>query len=247
MHARGRGRARPRPAPEQTGQSPQESDRSVVTPVFSASIPSPSSTGISAGPLFFHAYGLAYVVAVTTAVLIARRRWSCAGGDPALVKEVAIWGFPAGLLGGRIYFLITTPSQVPPHWWRPFAIWKGGLGIWGGIAAGVAGGLFILHRRLPWPEVVRFMDAAAPGLLVAQAIGRVGNYFNQSTKSSGTSPWQPFSFGWATTAGSDHRACWRSTSPAIRGFASLRRRYEWITPSTYWDFGSTSLSHQCCA
>ena len=190
MHARGRGRARPRPAPEQTGQSPQESDRSVVTPVFSASIPSPSSTGISAGPLFFHAYGLAYVVAVTTAVLIARRRWSCAGGDPALVKEVAIWGFPAGLLGGRIYFLITTPSQVPPHWWGPFAIWKGGLGIWGGIAAGVAGGLFILHRRLPWPEVVRFMDAAAPGLLVAQAIGRVGNYFNQELFGGPTTlPW----------------------------------------------------------
>ena len=90
-----------------------------------------------------------------------------------------MWGFPAGLLGGRIYFLITTPSQIPPHWWGPLAIWQGGLGIWGGIAGGVAGGLWVLRRRLPREQVPRFMDAAAPGLLVAQAIGRVGNYFNQ--------------------------------------------------------------------
>ena len=103
-----------------------------------------------------------------------------AGGDPHLPQEIALWGFPAGLIGGRIYFLITTPSQIPPHWWGPFAIWKGGLGIWGGIAGGVA--RRALHpaqapgRR---PEVLPLLDAAAPGLLVAQAFGRIGNYFNQ--------------------------------------------------------------------
>src|SRR5579884_276071 len=151
-----------------------------------AFIPSPGSNGFHLGPLFVHAYGLAYVVAVAVAILITRRCW----GDPRLVHEVALWGFPAGLIGGRIYFLITTPSQIPPHWWGPFAIWRGGLGIWGGIAGGVAGGLWVLHRRLDREGVRRFMDAAAPALLVAQAIGRVGNYFNQELFGKPTTlPW----------------------------------------------------------
>ncbi len=137
-----------------------------------------------------HAYGLAYVFAVAAAILVARRRWARAGGDPELVPEVAIWGFPAGLVGGRIYFLVTSWDQVPKHWWGPFAIWQGGLGIWGGIAAGAAAGLWVLHRRLDPTDVRRFMDAAAPGLLVAQAIGRVGNYFNQELFGGPTSlPW----------------------------------------------------------
>jgi prolipoprotein diacylglyceryl transferase len=155
-----------------------------------ASIPSPSSNGFYLGPLFFHAYGIMYVLAVAAAIYISRRRWSAAGGDPDLVYEVAKWGFPAGLLGGRIYFLITTPSQIPDHWWGPFAIWDGGLGIWGGIAGGVAGGLWVLYRRLERADVLRFMDAATPGLLVAQAIGRVGNYFNQELFGKPTTlPW----------------------------------------------------------
>ncbi|MBV9838765.1 MAG: prolipoprotein diacylglyceryl transferase [Solirubrobacterales bacterium] len=140
-------------------------------------IPSPSSNGISLGPLFLHAYGIAYVFAVLGAVLVARRRWERLGGSRELVYEVAMWGFPAGLIGGRIYFLITTPSQIPPHWWGPFAIWKGGLGIWGGIAGGTLAGLWVLRRR--GIEIPTFMDVGAPGLLVAQAIGRIGNYFNQ--------------------------------------------------------------------
>ncbi len=155
-----------------------------------ASIPSPSNNGFYLGPLFIHAYGLAYVVAVAAAIFTTRRRWAKLGGDPDLCYEVAMWGFPAGLVGGRIYFLITTPSQIPPHWWGPFAIWKGGLGIWGGILAGVAGGLFILNRRLTRPQIREFMDCAAPGLLVAQAIGRIGNYFNQELFGKPTTlPW----------------------------------------------------------
>ena len=143
-----------------------------------AYIPSPSHNGFYLGPLFVHAYGLAYVFAVAAAIFVTRWRWRRAGGDPDLCYEAAAWGFPAGLIGGRIYFLITTPSQIPPHWWGPFAIWKGGLGIWGGILGGVIGGLYIVRKRLTRGDVLRFMDAAAPGLLVAQAIGRIGNYFN---------------------------------------------------------------------
>ena len=88
-----------------------------------------------------------------------------------------MWVFPAGVIGGRLYFIVTSWSEVPPHWWGPFAVWKGGLGIWGGIAAGTLAGLWVLRRR--GANIPAFMDAAAPALLVAQAIGRVGNYFNQ--------------------------------------------------------------------
>jgi prolipoprotein diacylglyceryl transferase len=155
-----------------------------------ASIPSPARNGFSLGPFFVHVYGLMYVLAVAAAILTTRRRWAKDGGDPNLPSEVALWGFPAGLIGGRIYFLITTPSQIPPHWWGPFAIWKGGLGIWGGIAGGVLGGLYILYKRLPRQDVYRFMNAATPGLLVAQAFGRIGNYFNQELFGKpSTLPW----------------------------------------------------------
>ena len=78
---------------------------------------------------------------------VTTRRWERFGGDGALVQECALWGFPAGLIGGRIYFLITSWNEVPDAWWEPFAIWRGGLGIWGGIAAGTAAGIWVLHRR----------------------------------------------------------------------------------------------------
>jgi prolipoprotein diacylglyceryl transferase len=159
----------------------------MMPPAF---IPSPSSNGFSIGPFFFHAYGIAYVFAVAAAIFISRRRWARVGGDPDIVYDIAMWGFPAGLIGGRIYFIITTPSQVPDHWWGVFAIWQGGLGIWGGIAGGAAGGLWALRRRLDHADVLRFMDVAAPGLLVAQAIGRIGNYFNQELFGGPTTlPW----------------------------------------------------------
>jgi prolipoprotein diacylglyceryl transferase len=155
-----------------------------------ASIPSPTHNGFYIGPLYFHVYGIMYVFAVAAAILISRRRWAREGGDPELVYEAARWGFPAGLIGGRIYFLITTPSQIPDHWWGPFAIWDGGLGIWGGIAGGVAVGVWRLRRQLSWSDVKRFMDAGAPGLIVAQAIGRIGNYFNQELFGKpSTLPW----------------------------------------------------------
>jgi prolipoprotein diacylglyceryl transferase len=164
-----------------------------------AYIPSPSRNGFYIGPLFVHAYGLAYVFAVAAAIFITRWRWRRAGGDPDLCYEAAAWGFPAGLIGGRIYFLITTPSQIPPHWWGPFAIWKGGLGIWGGILGGVLGGLYIVRKRLTRGDVLRFMDAAAPGLLVAQSIGRIGNYFNQELFG------KPSTLPWALKISPDHR------------------------------------------
>ena len=153
-----------------------------------AFIPSPPSNGVHVGPFFVHAYGLAYVAAVVAAIAITSRRWRAVGGDPKLVQEVALWAFPAGLIGGRLYFLATSWDEVPRHWWGPLAVWHGGLGIWGGIAAGTLAGIWVLRRRRA--NVALFLDAAAPALLVAQAIGRVGNYFNQELFGGPTTlPW----------------------------------------------------------
>jgi prolipoprotein diacylglyceryl transferase len=153
-----------------------------------ASIPSPHENGFHVGPFFFHVYGLAYVVGVTAAVLICSRRWEATGGNKELVQECALWGFPAGIIGGRLYFLATSWNEVPKHWWGPFAIWKGGLGIWGGVAGGILVGIWVIRRR--GANVPRMLDAAAPAILVAQAIGRIGNYFNQELFGGPTSlPW----------------------------------------------------------
>ena len=157
-----------------------------MTPM--AYIPSPSSNGFSIGPLFFHAYGIAYVFAVAAAILISRWRWGRAGGDRDLVYEVAMWGFPAGLIGGRIYFDITTPFDIPHVWYGVFAVWSGGLGIWGGIAGGTAAGIWRLRRH--GVNAGLFANAIAPALLVAQAVGRIGNYFNQELFGKPTGlPW----------------------------------------------------------
>ena len=142
-----------------------------------ASIPSPGSGAISLGPVQLHAYGLMYALAVLAAVAICARRWEARGGERSLVEECALWGFPAGLIGGRLYHLATSWEEVPDAWWGPFAIWQGGLGIWGGIALGVLVGLWRARRR--GADLAALLDAGAPALLVAQAIGRVGNWFNQ--------------------------------------------------------------------
>jgi prolipoprotein diacylglyceryl transferase len=147
-----------------------------VTPLLAA-IPSPSTNVVQLGPFTLHIYGLMYAVAVIAAVAITRRRWEAQGGSRELVYDVALWGFPAGVIGGRLYYLATTPGDSFDRWWQPLALWQGGLGIWGGIALGTIVGIWRLRRA--GADVARFLDAAAPALLVAQAIGRVGNYFNQ--------------------------------------------------------------------
>ena len=185
-----------------------------------AYIPSPSSSGFHIGPLFLHAYGIAYVFAVAAAILIARRRWEALGGSRQMVYECAMWGFPAGVIGGRIYFDITTPSQIPAHWWGVFAVWDGGLGIWGGIAGGVAAGLWRLRRR--GVEIPKFMDAAAPGLIVAQAIGRVGNYFNQELFG------KPSTLPWALKISPAHRP------PGYTQYATFQPTFLY---EIIWDLG----------
>jgi prolipoprotein diacylglyceryl transferase len=96
-----------------------------------------------------------------------------------------------------LYFLATSWNEVPKHWWGPFAIWDGGLGIWGGIALGTLVGLLVLRRR--GANLPLFMDAGAPALLVAQAIGRIGNYFNQELFGG------PTTLPWALRISVEHR------------------------------------------
>jgi prolipoprotein diacylglyceryl transferase len=172
-----------------------------------ASIPSPSSNGLQIGPLFVHYYGLCYVVGILAAVFLTRKLWREHGGDPDLVQEVALVGVPAGILGGRLYHDITSWNTVPHNWWGWLAVWEGGLGIWGGIAAGTAGGMFVLHRRRA--NIPLFLDAAAPGLLVAQAIGRIGNYFNQELFGG------PTNLPWALQIAPAHRP------PGYAGYATF--------------------------
>jgi prolipoprotein diacylglyceryl transferase len=153
-----------------------------------AAIPSPSSSGVHLGSYELHVYGLMYVLGITAAIVLTRVRWKAVGGNLSLVEDVALWGVPAGIIGGRIYFDITTPKYIPSHWWGFLAVWDGGLGIWGGIALAFVVGAWRVRRS--GADVALFMDAAAPGLLIAQGIGRIGNYFNQELFGGPTTlPW----------------------------------------------------------
>ena len=143
-----------------------------------ASIPSPSSGAIELGPLTLHAYGFMLLLGILAATALTGIRWTRRGGDWDLVLRVAMWGVVGGIVGARLYHVATSWSEVPdPKWQGVFEIWRGGLGIWGGIAGGVLAG-WIALRRAGQP-LFPFMDVVAPGLLLAQAIGRWGNYFNQ--------------------------------------------------------------------
>jgi prolipoprotein diacylglyceryl transferase len=153
-----------------------------------ASIPSPSRGEIDLGPLELHAYGVMLLLGILAAVWLTGIRWTRRGGDWDLVFRVAMWGVAGGIVGARLYHLATSWSEVPEEWWGPFAIWRGGLGVWGGIAGGVLAGAVVVRRS--GQSVFRFMDVAAPGLLLAQAIGRWGNYFNQELYGKPTDlPW----------------------------------------------------------
>jgi prolipoprotein diacylglyceryl transferase len=162
-----------------------------------AAIPSPSFNSIHLGPFDIRIYGLMYILAIVAAVTITGRRLERRGGSRELVSEVAIWAVPAGIIGGRLYYLATSWNEVPHQWWGPLAIWKGGLGIWGGIALGTIVGVWRLRRA--GVDVPSFLDAAAPGLLVAQAIGRIGNYFNQELFG------RPTDLPWALEIDPSHR------------------------------------------
>lgn len=158
--------------------------------VLVASIPAPPSNVLQLGPLSFHLYGLCIAIGAVAGISLARKRWADSGGDPDDITTVALIAVPAGLVGARIYHVITDFQLYDNGRWWPdaFMVWKGGLGIPGGVIGGVIGALIVArYKKMPW----RVMgDAAAPALPLAQAIGRFGNYFNQELFGRETTlPW----------------------------------------------------------
>jgi prolipoprotein diacylglyceryl transferase len=156
--------------------------------VFLASIPSPASGNVHLGPLTIHMYGVMLLLGILAAVALTGYRWTRRGGEWDLVFQAAVWGVAAGIVGARLYHDVTSWDEVPHTWWGPFAVWQGGLGIWGGITFGVLAGAIVVRRA--GASVTLMMDCVAPGLLLAQAIGRWGNYWNQELFGGPTSlPW----------------------------------------------------------
>jgi prolipoprotein diacylglyceryl transferase len=173
------------------------STMSLTTSAFAAtiqaSIPSPSQNTWHLGPLPLRAYAIAIIIGIAAAIWIGQRRLMerTPGGHSEDILDIAFWAVPFGIIGARIYHVTTTPAAyfgANGQWTRVFEIWQGGLGIWGGIAGGALGAWIACRRlKLRFPVV---LDALAPALLVAQAIGRVGNYFNQELFGSSTTlPW----------------------------------------------------------
>jgi len=152
-----------------------------------ASIPSPGSGSIEIGPFELRAYGLMIAFGVLAAVWLGMKRWAERGGDPDLISSVAMWAVPAGLIGARIYHVVTD-WRFDEGWAEPFRIWNGGLGIPGGMFAGILVGLWIVRSR--GRSMSGVIDSVAPALPLAQAIGRFGNWFNQELFGGPTDlPW----------------------------------------------------------
>lgn len=154
-------------------------------------IPSPPISSLELGPLDIRFYALAIVTGIIVAWWIGDRRYTKWGGPKDVSIDVAVWMVLFGIVGARIYHVITTPDPYfGPNgdMLKALRIWEGGLGIWGGIALGAVGGFIALRRQ--GLRFAPFADAVAPGVLVAQAIGRLGNYFNQELFGGPTDlPW----------------------------------------------------------
>lgn len=164
-----------------------------------ASIPSPDWSGFDIplpwGSLRIHAYALCILAGIIVGLWLTSRRWNKRGTPEGSLWDIAIWAIPFGIIGGRLYHVFSSPdayfgpgfdgtgdlSLIPQ-------IQRGGLGIWGAVLLGAVGAWIGCRRA--GVKLTAFLDAAAPGLLLAQAIGRWGNYFNQELFGSPTTlPW----------------------------------------------------------
>ncbi|MEU3446713.1 prolipoprotein diacylglyceryl transferase [Streptomyces thermolilacinus] len=156
-----------------------------------AYIPSPSTGVINLGPVPLRGYAFCIIIGVFVAVWYGNRRWIARGGTAGTVADIAVWAVPFGLVGGRLYHVVTDYQlyfSEGRNWVDAFKIWEGGLGIWGAIALGAVGAWIGCRRRgIPLPA---YADAIAPGIVLAQAIGRWGNWFNQELYGRPTDlPW----------------------------------------------------------
>ena len=153
-----------------------------------AYLPSPSSGVLELGPFPLRAYAVCIILGVVAAVVIGERRWVTRGGTRGVVGDVATLAVPFGILGARAYHVLTSPAAYLEDPISALYVWQGGLGIPGGIAGGFAAAYVMCRRR--GLSRSAFADSVAPGVVVAQAIGRLGNWFNQELFGRPTTlPW----------------------------------------------------------
>ena len=161
-------------------------------PALPAFLPSPDTGVWNLGPVPLRAYALLIIVGIVVAIWVGNRRWVARGGRPGVVADVALWAVPFGIVGGRLYHVLTDNQLYfgpgGTGWAGAVQIWQGGLGIWGAVLGGALGAWIGCRRRgIPLPP---FGDAIAPGIVLAQAIGRFGNWFNQELFGAPTDlPW----------------------------------------------------------
>jgi len=192
-----------------------------------ASIPSPAQGVWHLGPLPLRAYALCIIAGVVVAIWIGEKRWVARGGRSGTVSEIAVWMVPFGIVGGRLYHVVTSPQAyfgAGGHPVHALYIWQGGLGIWGAITLGGIGAWIGCRRRgIALPP---FADALAPGIAVAQAIGRFGNYFNQELFG------RPTSLPWGLEIDPAHRPS---------GYADQATYHPTFLYEAIWDLGVAGL------
>jgi prolipoprotein diacylglyceryl transferase len=194
-----------------------------------AVIPSPTVSVFRIGPLPVHLYALCIVAGILVALWLADRRWRARGGLPGQVSDIAGWAVIFGIVGGRLYHVITDPELYFTKGKHPLdalKIWDGGLGIWGAIALGALG-VWIGCRRHRM-DFVAFADAAVPGIVIAQALGRWGNWFNNELYGRATTlPWRLEIHNLDVVTGKAER---QNGHPVVLGYYQPTFLYEMI-----WD------------
>ena len=190
-------------------------------------IPSPSIGVYHLGPLPIRAYALCIIAGVIVAIWIGQRRWTARGGRQGQIADVALWAVPFGLVGGRLYHVITDndlyfgPGKDP---WAALYVWRGGLGIWGAVALGAVGAYIACRRYgIKFPPLA---DALAPGVALAQAVGRWGNWFNQELFG------KPTDLPWGLSIDRAHRP---------NGYESYQTFHPTYLYESIWDLGVAGL------
>ncbi len=191
-------------------------------------IPSPATGVWYLGPLPIRAYAMCILAGIVVAIWITQKRLADRGGKPGQVLDISAWAVPFGIVGGRIYHLITSPQAYfgeGGNPWNAVKVWEGGLGIWGAIALGALGAYIGCRRQ--GVRFLDFVDSAAPGILVAQAMGRFGNYFNNEIHGAPTDlPWGLKVYEWDQAAG--HAVLGPDGNPVVLGVFHPTFLYEAI-------------------
>jgi prolipoprotein diacylglyceryl transferase len=198
-----------------------------LLPDVLAAIPSPSQGVWYLGPVPIRGYALSIIAGIIAAIWIGERRWVARGGRSGEVIDIAIWAVPFGLVGGRLYHVATDYQLYFGEGRDPVTalyVWRGGLGIWGAIALGAVGAM--IGARRAGIRVPPLLDAMAPGVLVAQALGRWGNWFNQELFG------KPTDLPWALEIDPEYRP------PGFEGFATFHPTFLY---ESLWNLAAFAL------